>query len=45
MIKKILLLLNIGIICLIISQFLIIEFDQSDRKKIEEKALKILKKK
>ena len=44
MIKKILLLLNIGIICLIISQFLIIEFDQSDRKKIEEKAIKSLKK-
>ena len=44
MIKKILLLLNIGIICLIISQFLIIEFDESDRKKIEEKAFKILKK-
>lgn len=43
MIKKILLLLNIGIICLIISQFLIIEFDQSDRKKIEQKAFKILK--
>lgn len=43
MIKKILFTLNIGIICLVLSQFLIIEFDRSSFAKAESEALKKLK--